>query len=308
MNNRTFYAPGKLMLSGEYFVLKGSKALSLPTLWGQTMVVSPSNNQYFTWKTFVQDQLWFWATFDRTSLNVIQSSDIEKAAYLYKILNSTVELNPSFASQLTNNKVVSYINYPIEWGIGSSSGLITNIARWAGCNPFQLFFSTSNGSGYDVATAWHAKPVSYLLSEPANPLVTIETLNFGFMPKHVVFVYMNQKISSEKSINKIQNIFNPSEKDIDTISVLTDQIIECNSLINFMNLLKLHNQLVATVMNEDVVGFYRIFDDFDGVIKPLGAWGGDFIMAVSQQNTNEMTSYFNKKGFSVVLNFNEMLA
>ena len=87
---------------------------------------------------------------------------------------------------------------------------------------------------YEVIT----KPVSYLLSEPANPLVTIETLNFGFMPKHVVFVYMNQKISSEKSINKIQNIFNPSEKDIDTISVLTDQIIECNSLINFMNLLK----------------------------------------------------------------------
>ena len=38
-----------------------------------------------------------------------------------------------------------------------------------------------------------------------------------------------------------------------------------------------------------------VFEDFNGVLKSLGAWGGDFIMAFSKENP---TDYFKQKGYS----------
>jgi len=47
-----------------------------------------------------------------------------------------------------------------------------------------------------------------------------------------------------------------------------------------------------------------LFPDFDGVIKSLGAWGGDFVMSVSKENP---THYFKSKGFEVVIPYTEMI-
>ena len=46
------------------------------------------------------------------------------------------------------------------------------------------------------------------------------------------------------------------------------------------------------------------FPDFNGAIKSLGAWGGDFVMAVSE---NDPAGYFKKKGFEVVVPYREMI-
>ena len=47
-----------------------------------------------------------------------------------------------------------------------------------------------------------------------------------------------------------------------------------------------------------------VFEDFNGVLKSLGAWGGDFIMAFSKENP---TDYFKQKGFETVIPFEEMI-
>jgi len=47
-----------------------------------------------------------------------------------------------------------------------------------------------------------------------------------------------------------------------------------------------------------------LFEDFDGVIKSLGAWGGDFVLAVSKENP---TGYFKERGFEVVIPYSEMI-
>ena len=49
------------------------------------------------------------------------------------------------------------------------------------------------------------------------------------------------------------------------------------------------------------------FSDFDGTIKSLGAWGGDFILAVSDMDANSVKSYFDAKGFSVVKSFDDLV-
>ena len=48
----------------------------------------------------------------------------------------------------------------------------------------------------------------------------------------------------------------------------------------------------------------KLFPDFKGVIKSLGAWGGDFVMAISKENP---TAYFKEKGYPVVLSYEEMI-
>ena len=39
MKTQTFYSNGKLLITGEYVVLDGAKALALPTKFGQSLVV-----------------------------------------------------------------------------------------------------------------------------------------------------------------------------------------------------------------------------------------------------------------------------
>jgi len=52
----------------------------------------------------------------------------------------------------------------------------------------------------------------------------------------------------------------------------------------------------------------RLFSDFDGCIKSLGAWGGDFILATTQQPEKEVREWFGERGYETVLPFNEMIS
>ena len=58
--------------------------------------------------------------------------------------------------------------------------------------------------------------------------------------------------------------------------------------------------------NEIINEFFDeyLLREYDGEIKSLGAWGGDFILA-SALDKNP-TDYFKSKGFNTVLNFNEL--
>ena len=47
-----------------------------------------------------------------------------------------------------------------------------------------------------------------------------------------------------------------------------------------------------------------LFPDFRGVVKSLGAWGGDFVLAVSRENPTE---YFRNRGYDTVVPFSEMI-
>ena len=47
-----------------------------------------------------------------------------------------------------------------------------------------------------------------------------------------------------------------------------------------------------------------LFTDFNGVIKSLGAWGGDFVLAISKENP---VDYFKKKGFKTIVSYKDMI-
>ena len=50
------YSYGKVLLTGEYTVLKGAKALSLPVKFGQSMVVKPQKKRFFGMEIHSQKQ------------------------------------------------------------------------------------------------------------------------------------------------------------------------------------------------------------------------------------------------------------
>ncbi len=57
---QTFYSNGKLLITGEYAVLDGARALALPTKFGQDLVVEEGKNKEIVWKSFDKDgSIWF---------------------------------------------------------------------------------------------------------------------------------------------------------------------------------------------------------------------------------------------------------
>ena len=47
-----------------------------------------------------------------------------------------------------------------------------------------------------------------------------------------------------------------------------------------------------------------LFPDFAGVIKSLGAWGGDFVLAIAKENP---TTYFEERGFRTIVSYKDMI-
>ena len=63
------YTHGKLLLTGEYFVLSGAKALAILTRFGQRFKFQAGQQDYFTWQSYdVNQKLWFEGLFDKIVL------------------------------------------------------------------------------------------------------------------------------------------------------------------------------------------------------------------------------------------------
>ena len=55
-------------------------------------------------------------------------------------------------------RVETQLEFPREWGLGSSSTLISNLGLWAETDPYDLLSATLGGSGYDIAAARSESP------------------------------------------------------------------------------------------------------------------------------------------------------
>ncbi len=153
---REFYSNGKLLITGEYAVLDGAKAWAIPTKYGQSLIVIETESKEIEW-TSLDDKgrVWFEAKYDLESMTEISSSNSEISKTLHKTLIETQKLNPHFLADGLGYTIESKLTFPKDWGLGSSSTLINNIAQWANINPYQLLENTFGGSGYDIACAQH---------------------------------------------------------------------------------------------------------------------------------------------------------
>lgn len=302
---KSFRSNGKLLISGEYLVLDGACALAIPTKYGQTLNIEPIEEPLIIWKSLdYKNNVWFKGQFHldeikTQSLNQVESNNISQR--LLQILVAAIKLNPDFLAQTTGFKVTTALDFPQHWGLGTSSTLINNIAQWANINPYTLLANTFGGSGYDIACAQNNTPITYQLDNE-TPISNAVDFNPKFS-NHLYFVYLNKKQNSRDGIAQYKANRGDYKSAISKINNLTSKMIAASSLEIFNNLITEHENIVAQIIKQPTVKA-KLFADFKGEMKSLGAWGGDFILVTSKTNP---TVYFNKKGFDTVLHYKDMI-
>jgi mevalonate kinase len=299
-----FTSNGKLLLAGEYLVLKGAKAFAVPVNFGQSMLVTEENGDEIFWESYSNDDLWFSARIKPGTLQIIETTDIQIAKRLIKILDAAGNLSNGFFKKQNGIKVVNRADFDINWGLGSSSTLIANIAGWTGIDPFDLHFAVSGGSGYDIACALSEGPVFYYLDNK-NP----KTEKVDFNPEYagnIYFVWLGNKKNSADEVSSFRMIKKRLHYEIGEISQLSDNIAYAPSLEDFEYYLREHELIISSILKRKTVK-EELFYDYFGEMKSLGAWGGDFIMVTSDRPFSNIKNYFGNKGLNTVIPFKDMV-
>lgn len=302
---KEYYSNGKLLITGEYSVLDGATAFALPTKFGQSLIIEEGANAIIEWKSFDSDgSVWFE---DRISfLDISNSNTSEKTASvrntLIEILREAYLLNPSFLNNSEGYGISTHLSFPRNWGLGTSSTLINNIAQWTQVDAFELLKNSFGGSGYDIACAQNNSPILYHLAN-GKPIVEKAT----FMPEfieNIYFVYLDKKQSSKSAIasyykNKKTNL----EVTVAQINGLTQDVLKAKTLEEFTIAIDKHETVMSSILEIETVK-KTLFPDFLGSIKSLGAWGGDFVLVLSKENPSD---YFKKKGYEVIVPYQKMI-
>lgn len=296
---------GKILLTGEYLVLHGAVALALPTKLGQSLSVETwkTHGTLIQWNAYKPLGLWFAATLDPSTLEIISTDDPSKASKLTQILKAVQELNPeAFHPGL---QFITHMDFDPEWGLGSSSTLLNNLAQWAGVDPYELLKKTLGGSGYDIACASANSAIHYKL-EQGEPRVQPVTFNPPFAD-HLFFVYQGKKQHSSEEVKAFNQHW--AEKDLttemQTVSELSMALPTITYFEDFCTLLQVHENILSTCLNREPV--QRQYPDFPGVLKSLGAWGGDFFLAATQQPFEQVVDYFKNKGLQTIFNYHDII-
>ena len=269
-----------------------------PTIFGQKFTFSENLNDDILWLakdingTFLEKKF---------SIESISNPDNIRAedALLKTLAN---------AYQLSNNKkklqgfnVESTLNYDRNFGLGSSASFLRLVADIFDCNPFSLRMNGWNGSGFDIAATTQNQLFTYSIE---GDLPKVETAIFNNkLTENIFFIYTNKKQNTRDSIQRIK--LNDTEKAdfVAKANALTVDFQSCSSNFELIMLMEEHEELVSFY-----TGYNKIkvqFTDFQGGIKSLGAWGGDFIMATGEKEY--IYSYFKTKGLDKIYSWNEII-
>ena len=305
MSVQSLYSNGKLLLTGEYLVIDGAKALAVPTQKGQALTVNEmGKGSQLIWKSLTYDEkCWLEVNFSLPDFSIEKSSDQNKSNWLQKLLISVRELNPNFLTKSKSIEVKTTLDFPRDWGLGSSSTLINNVAQWAQIDPFSLHFKISNGSGYDIACAKEDSPIVYSTKHEIQTITPIQ-LEKSFFDQ-VFFVHLNKKQNSFDAVTSYNDVKTGIEiqECIESLNQITNKFIQADSLKNWEQAMNEHEHLLSNVLEQETIK-EKLFPMYPNSIKSLGAWGGDFAMATG---TSSDINYFILKGYDTIVPWKEMV-
>lgn len=291
------------MLTGEYAVLDGALALALPTKKGQKMTVKAHRGTDLVWQSYDHEgKVWFESEISIYDFSAVKTTDQEVSDKLKKYLKNAVRLNCEFLDKWNAYKIETFLEFPRDWGLGSSSTLIHLIAEWAEIMPLELYLKCENGSGYDVACAGAKGPIEFINS-PEEVSYTPVDFKPNFTDQ-LFFVHLGAKQSSDDGIQAYLKAVKDKKNLVKTITEITENIQEVKDLTSFKKLLEEHEAVIHKHTGFPTIKSSR-FADFDGTIKSLGAWGGDFVLATGDKDY--IQSYFGGKGLSTIVPYKEMV-
>lgn len=293
------------MITGEYGVLDGAKVLALPTKMGQSIKVKQIKGSDLMWESYDQNgEKWFTAQLSLLDFSAIKTTDEVIAKRLGKLLKNAVRLNSDFLSKWNGFRISTYLEFDKEWGLGSSSTLTYLVAQWAEVNPLLLHFKVSEGSGYDVACAGAEGPIQYQATEDEVSYTPISfSPNFT---KNLYFVYLGQKADSSLAIKDYFKKVKGRKKLAKQLDQITENVLKCKSMVKFCECMEQHESILSEALGEPKLKD-KMFPEFWGTVKSLGAWGGDFALVVSNKSEADTKAYFADKGYNVMFNYSEFI-
>lgn len=308
METKSFRSNGKLLLTAEYLVLRGALALALPVKFGQSLTIKTQNSRgegSINWHARAPEEAWFSTQMRLPDLDIAESTDMPKAAKLQMILLTLKQLKPDIFLKGKDYHVQTQLEFNPRWGLGSSSTLIANLAAWAAVDTYTLLNYSIGGSGYDIACALAKQALFYRL-ETMRPKVEHLSFRPPFVDK-LYFIYLGQKQDSSGEVRNFNRLVEGKDlqSQIDEISAISRKAARTAIFSEFCEQLNRHEAIMSEILLKPPVK--NQFPDFDGHLKSLGAWGGDFVLAMYNGPEKELKAYFEKKELKTVFGFDELV-
>lgn len=295
------FSPGKLMLTSEYVAVDGALVLAIPTKLGQELFYTENEDQnsLIFWEAYHQNQLWLKATIDYKNWKILETNDSKASEFILKTLKNVQNLSEIKLKNDTSYHIKTNLQFPSDFGLGSSSTLMNNLAEWAKIDPFILNEISLGGSGYDVAVAKEKSAVLY----SRFPERVYETIDFQPNFKdELIFIHLNQKQDTREGISHYKSKPTSTEL-INDYSKLTKKIVNSQNLEEFSELMTIHEQKLSDFLETPTVK-EKYFQDCPSFVKSLGAWGGDFVLA---SKFGDYQDYFKKQGFSKIFSWKDLI-
>ena len=290
------------MLTSEYVALDGALVLALPTKLGQDFYyeVLDNHDSIVIWEAFHQDKAWLSLKLNYQNWEVLETNLPEAADFVVKLLRNCQQLSGSCFQKNDSYHFRTNLQFPPDYGLGSSSTLINNLAEWANVDAFELSDISLGGSGYDIAVA---KEKSAILFQNLKGNRIYEKIDFRpSFSNELLFIHLNQKQNSREGIQLYQSKPKSPEL-INEFSILTRAIIESQDLEKFSHLMTIHEEKLSNFLNIKT-SKEKFFENCPSFIKSLGAWGGDFVMSSKFEGYR---AWFSERGFDTVFSYNDLI-
>ncbi|AZA92020.1 Uncharacterised protein [Chryseobacterium nakagawai] len=295
------FSPGKLMLTSEYFAIDGALVLAVPTKLGQEFFFDEKddNRSLILWEALHQNKPWLKAVIDYKTWQILETNIPSSAEFILKTLKNVQQLSTTkFKNDFTYH-LKTNLQFPADFGLGSSSTLMNNLSEWAKVDPFYLNTISLGGSGYDIAVAKEKSAVLF----QSKPEIWYEKIDFNPSFKNeLIFIHLNQKQDSREGINLYKSK-KKSQELVNEFSDITKKVLLCNELETFSELMMIHERKISDFIEIPTVK-EKIFSDCPVFVKSLGAWGGDFVMSAKFGGFKE---YFWEKGFTTVFKWSDLI-
>ena len=224
---------------------------------------------------------------------------------MQQLFSAVLAQDAAGLNSLFGTNITTRVDFPREWGLGTSSTLVSLLAQQTGVNPYQLLADTFSGSGYDIACATAKGPILYQRLS-GNEVAVSEAKWQATYQDHIYFTYQGHKQNSREGIRHYRELGGTQPTLIDQVTELTGAFLNAKKLEEAQDILREHEAFISNVLNMETVQNQR-FADFPGLVKSLGAWGGDFVMVLSDWPAAQVKRYFTERGCPVVLSFAEMV-
>lgn len=301
MNGKIF-SPGKLLITSEYAVLDGALALAIPTKLGQEFFFEELDDQrgHVSWLALHQGELWLQAEIDYQRWEMEYTNLPEQAEFIMKVLKQVQVLSGYKFRSDRSYILKTNLQFPPDYGLGSSSTLMNNLAEWAGVDAFELNEMTLGGSGYDIAVAREKTSILYQLTDHGR---FTEQINYSpDFKNELLFIHLNQKQNSRQGIEMYRSK-NNSKLLIESLTKITEKVKSCQDLGIFSDLMEQHENELANFLGIEKVKD-QYFASCPVFVKSLGAWGGDFVMS---RKFSGYSQYFSERGFSTLWGWDDLI-